>query len=83
MEKVYQFRELFSGNAKKDNKPFRILKLHDPETLEPAEFFLNDTVAISTVGIVRKDFVLVHHELQQMNGRQSLVVTTMNKQKVN
>lgn len=79
MEQKYQYRELFEGKAKKTGKPFTVLKLHNPDTLEPVEFFLQDSDQVDCTGLKRKDVVIVTLRQDVFQGRVQLAVAAIRK----
>lgn len=62
------FKQDRTGTSKKGN-PYRIITLHDPETLENIEFFVEVDSPISTTGLKLKDKVKASFELGFQFGR--------------
>ncbi|MBD7971371.1 hypothetical protein [Paenibacillus gallinarum] len=78
MEKVMVFKESFSGTGKKSEKPFTMIELHDPSTLENAKFFLRQDQVIDTSKMKFKDEVIATFEMGIQNGTPRMELASLN-----
>lgn len=58
MEKAYVFKGYVNEKSKRTGRPFTMVKLHDPVTLDNTDFFLQDDVEINFDGLKFKDNVV-------------------------
>lgn len=79
MTQDFLFKEDQQGTSKKTGKPFRILTLHDPVTLDNAEFFLDEESPISTNGFKLRDKVRASFTMQMRWGKLTTVITALEK----
>jgi hypothetical protein len=71
------FLEVSKGIGKKSEKPFTVLKLHDPDTLQNADFFLPEDHKLKLEGLKFKDQVLVEYGMQIQYGQPRTVVQSI------
>lgn len=79
MEKPFVFKKDDTGKSKKTGRDFRVIELHDPNTLENTSFFVRDHVNISTHGLQFKDKVIASFQMDIMFGRAELVIMSIRK----
>lgn len=79
MEKPFVFKKDDTGKSKKTGRDFRVIELHDPNTLENTSFFVRDHQTINTAGIQFKDKVIASFTMDIMYGRAELVITAIRK----
>ena len=72
MKKEFIFKSVNSGTSKKNGRPFVMVELHDPQTLENTSFFIPDGRHIETSQIVFKDNVIAELSMDFAYGRPQL-----------
>lgn len=70
MEKNYVFKNKHTGTSKSTKKPFTMVELHDPITLENTTYFLQDGVEIPDLDSFKiKDKVAATLDIGVFNGK--------------
>lgn len=69
MPKLYKFKEDTGWKSGKNNKPYRIITVHDPETLENMQFFINAGQDIDTSELTFKDDCQIVTGITVIGGR--------------
>lgn len=78
MNKSYIFKEGNAGTSKQ-NKPFNMVELHDPETLENTKFFVKPEISLDSSKFNRHDKVTAHLAMGIYNGRPNLELVGLTK----
>jgi len=78
MNKGYIFKEGNKGLSKQQ-KPFNMVELHDPETLENTKFFVKPDVPLDPSIFKRHDKVTAHLAMGIYNGRPNLELVGLTK----
>lgn len=82
MKKNYLFKSYTEGTGKTSHKPFRILELHDIDTLENTQFFIPQGHSLPALPTLKlKDAVEIEHGITVFNGRPNMTVETISKSK--
>jgi hypothetical protein len=73
------FIETVKGTGKESKKPFTILKLHDPVTLQNADFFLREDHGLNIDQFKFKDKLAVDFGMEIQYGKPQTVIKTVTK----
>lgn len=79
MEKSYVFKSYREGTTKASGKPYKMLELHDPNTLENTTYYLKEHQVINHTTYKLHDKVTVTHGIETFNGKAQLTVEAMRK----
>lgn len=78
-EKVMIYKDEKKDISKKSNKPYHVLELHDPETLENVRFFLKEDTTVNTDGLKFKDKVKVEFVMSFQFGQLQPMISKLTK----
>lgn len=80
MEKAYVFKQYREGANKTSGKPYKILELHDPNTLENTTFYLKEHQNIEILKTLKlHDKVNATHGVEVFNGKAQITVENIRK----
>lgn len=79
IQQEFLFKQVMTGTGKKSGKPFTMVELHDPATLENMNFFLQPDSKVSTFGINFRDKVLAAFTMQFQFGELKPVLQSIVK----
>lgn len=79
LQKEFVFKQVIQGTSKKNGRPYTMIELHDPSTLENSTFFIPDGKNVSTEGIILRDKVAASFEMDIQFGKPQLVLTALIK----
>lgn len=75
MNKNYLFKSYYEGVGKTSKKSFRMLELHDIESLENTQFFIPEGKELSILSTLKfKDVIEVEHGVAVFNGKANMTV---------
>lgn len=82
-KKVYVFKQYHAGTAKASGKPFKMLELHDSQTLENTKYYLEPTQVIAGLEFLQLgELIDVEHGFTTFNGQPRVTVENVTKHKV-
>lgn len=79
IKKEFVFKQAVEGTSKRSNKPYRMVELHDPKTLENTKFFLREGSTVNTTGLNFRDRVLATFSADITFGRLEFVLESLEK----
>lgn len=80
MNKTYLFKSYHEGTGKTSKKPFRILELHDQQSLENTQYFLQESQELpALISLKFKDSVDVVHGIAVFNGKPNMTIESIVK----
>lgn len=71
------FKEEVTGTSKKTGEPYRMIVLHDPETLDNISFFIDQDSKISVTGLKLKDKVNANFEIGFKYGKPQMLLNSL------
>lgn len=79
IRKEFIFKQAVEGTSKRSNKPYRMVELHDPKTLENTKFFLREDSKVNTSGLNFRDRVVATFSADTTFGRLEFVLESLEK----
>ena len=76
---IYLFKKDYQGIGKKSNKAFRLIELHDVQTLDNTSFFLPEDTKIPVNGFQTRDKVEGSFVMEILYGEPKLVLQSLRK----
>lgn len=73
------FKQEVTGTARKTGKPFRMVELHDPRSLENTKFFLREGSSVNAHGLAFGDKVLASFSAEILYGKMEFVLDALQK----
>jgi len=80
LEKEMIFKKDESGKGK-SGRPFRVVELHDPQSLENVPCFIQEGTFVDTTGIMFKDRVTASFGMDIVFGRPQMVLKSIKVKK--
>lgn len=74
-------RDATIPNKKDQSRPFRVIELLDPNTLDVVSLFVRDGAVINTTGIQFHDTVVASFGMEFLYGKPQMVLKGIDKQK--
>lgn len=78
-QKEMLFKSFTEGTGRKTGKPYRMVELHDPVSLDNVQFFLDDSSTVSVDGLQLRDKVIATFGMDVRYGRVQPVLQSLKK----